>query len=322
MHRSLALTFVGPAGQPPTLERLARFADDAGLRSVWVSDHVLFPATLDKETYPYASNGAFDNDGDRGCLDSLTTLAWLAAIAPRVRLGVGVLVLPQRNPVIVAKVLSTLDVLSGGRAELGVGAGWCAEEFAALGADFANRGAVLDEYLQVIDTLFRDRRPQFSGTHYSISDVIFEPKPVQRPGPPLHVGGNSPAAVRRAARVADVWQAVSLDVAGAADARARLDRACEQIGRDPGQVRLGLRCFFHLTGTPNDEQVLATAPAAHLVGSADQLGERLAAYAEAGVTEIFFSPLLRHDAQLYVDQVQRFVSQVEVPAATAAPVAG
>jgi alkanesulfonate monooxygenase SsuD/methylene tetrahydromethanopterin reductase-like flavin-dependent oxidoreductase (luciferase family) len=133
---------------------------------------------------------------------------------------------------------------------------------------------------------------------------------VQRPWPPIYVGGNSAPALRRAARFGDFWQPVSLEPAAVAAARERLDSACEAIGRDPGEVGLSLRCFFHLTGTEYDRAVEASLSPGQLCGSSAMLAEQVAEYDEAGVGEVLFSPLLRHDPELYVDQMEGFVAGV------------
>jgi alkanesulfonate monooxygenase SsuD/methylene tetrahydromethanopterin reductase-like flavin-dependent oxidoreductase (luciferase family) len=191
---------------------------------------------------------------------------------------------------------------------LGAGAGWLRAEFDALDADFEARGAVTDEYLSVYQTLCRDERPQFDGEHYRVSDIVFAPKPVQRPWPPIHIGGNSTPAVRRAARLGDGWQPVSLPIEDVPHARARLDAQCEAAGRDPADVRLSLRCFYHVTGTPFDAQVRETLSPGQYLAEPAALAEQFRGFAEHGVEEVLFTPMLRHDSDLYVDQVERLIA--------------
>jgi probable F420-dependent oxidoreductase len=279
------------------------------MAGLWVPDHLVFPGAFPAD-YPYTDSGRFDGGGRLACLESVTTLAWLAHLAPTVRLGVSVLILPQRNPVAVTKAIATLDVLSAGRAVFGAGVGWLREEFDALGADFDDRGAYMDEYLAVYQALCRDQRPAFAGRHYQLPEVVFEPKPVQRPWPPIHIGGNSPAALRRAARVGDAWQPVGLSPEAVGDARERLDRECVAASRDPGEVGLSLRCFFHITGSVFDVAVARSGNPGQLIGEPGAIAEQLQGYSEAGVDELLFSPLLHHDASLYVEQVERFVHEV------------
>lgn len=200
MKRSFALQFgvclpTFPFGVTPSAERIAEIAHTAetlGYDSIWASDHVLPPA--DKPRY--------------GLLyEALTTLSYLAGVTRRVRLGTSVLVLPQRNAILVAKQIATLDVLSSGRVILGVGAGWIEGEFAALGADFRRRGRHLDESIRVLRTLWREPQPRFAGEFYRFSDVLFDPRPLQPAGPPVWIGGYTDAALRRAAALGDAWHA-------------------------------------------------------------------------------------------------------------------
>jgi probable F420-dependent oxidoreductase len=309
MNFGLAMVFMGSCGEPPMLRRLAALVDEAGMPSIWAPDHTVFPPDA-PAGYPYTKSGSFDPAQGLACHDSITTLAWVSELAPRARVGISVLVVPNRNPVLMTKALATVDVLSGGRAMLGAGAGWLAEEFEALGADFARRGAVTDEYLQIYQALCRDDRPSFAGEHYRLPEVVFSPKPVQRPWPPIYVGGNSAPALRRAARYGDFWQPVSQDEQGVAGAREKLDRACEQIGRDPGDVGLSMRCYFHVNGTEYDGAVADALSPGQLVGSVAELAERVNGLAEAGVEEVVFAPLVRHEPELYFDQMQKFGREV------------
>jgi probable F420-dependent oxidoreductase len=184
-----------PFGVPPSranLVAIAQAAERLQYASVWVSDHVLVPA--DKPRYGQL-------------YEVLTTLAYLAGVTQRVRLGTSVLVLPQRDAILTAKQIATLDDLSGGRVIIGLGAGWMEGEFANLGADFHRRGRHLDEGIYVMQTLWRDAAPQYAGAFYHFTDVLFGPKPAQAGGPALWIGGVSAAAIRRAALLGDGWHA-------------------------------------------------------------------------------------------------------------------
>jgi probable F420-dependent oxidoreductase len=184
-----------PFGVQPSTDAIvavAQAAERLQYDSVWVSDHVLVPEDRSRYGQLY---------------EVLTTLAYVAARTERIRLGVSVLVLPQRHAVLVAKQIATLDNLSGGRVILGVGAGWMQGEFDNLGADFHRRGRHTDEALRVLKTLWQEEQPQFAGEFYRFRHVLFGPRPVQPGGPPIWIGGNSEPALRRAVTLADGWHA-------------------------------------------------------------------------------------------------------------------
>jgi probable F420-dependent oxidoreductase len=184
-----------PFGIHPSTEAIAAVAQAAErlqYDSVWVSDHVLVPTDRPRYGHVY---------------EALTTLAYVAGKTERLRLGVSVLVLPQRHAILAAKQLATLDNLSGGRLIVGVGVGWMQGEFDNLGADFHRRGRHTDEALRVLKCLWQEEQPQFSGAFYRFRDVLFAPKPMQPGGPPIWIGGNSAAAWRRAVTLADGWHA-------------------------------------------------------------------------------------------------------------------
>jgi len=176
---------------PESLGRRARAAEDAGFESIWIGDHIALP--LD------APDDAHDPR-----LEAVVTLAHLAAVTRRVRLALGVIVLPQRQPVLLAKQLTSIDVLSEGRLIVGLGVGYLEDELRALGAALAGRGARTDEHIAAMRALWDEPTPEFDGRFVSFSNVLQRPRPVQRPHPPIVIGGESPAAYRRA-RAADGW---------------------------------------------------------------------------------------------------------------------
>lgn len=184
-----------PFGVKPSRETIvgiAQAAERLNYDSVWVSDHILVPK--DKPRYGHI-------------YEVLTTMAYLAGMTERLILGTSVLVLPQRDAILVAKQIATLDDLSGGRVIIAVGVGWIEGEYNNLGADFHRRGKHLNEAIQVMKTLWGDDDPQFSGEFYNFKDVLFSPKPAQAGGPPIWVGGASEAAIRRMALLGDGWNA-------------------------------------------------------------------------------------------------------------------
>jgi probable F420-dependent oxidoreductase len=184
---------------------MARAAEDAGADSLWVADHLVM---VDRETtdYPYSPDGKPGWNVEADIFESFSCCALMAGVTSRCELGTAVVVLPQRNTLEVAKVAATIDALSGGRFVLGVGAGWNSQEFAALGYSFADRGPRMSEMLQVLRASWAGRPTRFDGEHVKVpAGVVLHPRPVRNPGPPLLVGGNSDAALRRAAEFGDGW---------------------------------------------------------------------------------------------------------------------
>ncbi len=200
----------GPMASPEALRSLAQRAEDLTFDSVWVSDHIILPRQVDS-FYPYAADGVATFRPDQPYYDPIATLNFLAGCTQTIRLGTHVLIIPYRNPVLTAKMLATLDVLSGGRVTLGVGVGWMEEEFQALGLDtFAQRGAVTNEYLRLFKELWTKEEPEFQGEYYQLSGAGFLPKPVQQPHPPIWIGGHTGPALRRAAELGDGWMPIGL----------------------------------------------------------------------------------------------------------------
>jgi probable F420-dependent oxidoreductase len=182
---------------------IARTAERAGFESLWMGDHLTFPTIL--PPHPYAKSGVGHQQTDTPWFDPWITLTYLAAVTKRIKLGTDVYVLPLRDPFVTAKAVGTLDLLSKGRVILGVGVGWCKPEFAAVDQEFHNRGRRCDELIDAIKVLWTDDVAEYHGEHYNFGPVKFEPKPVQRPHPPIHYGGISPAALKRAAERCDGW---------------------------------------------------------------------------------------------------------------------
>jgi probable F420-dependent oxidoreductase len=226
--------------------QVAQAAERAGFAFLSVNDHVIVPGRLGS-VYPYTQGGAWAAAEHGHCLDQLATLAFLAGCTSRLRLLTSVMVVPHRPPIATAKMLATIDVLSGGRLILGVGAGWMQEEFALLGAPFAERGKVTDEYLEAFKVLWTQQRPAYAGNHVNFADVIFEPKPMQKPHPPIWVGGESAAALRRTVKLGDAWYPGSNSQTAPLDTPPRLARAifglrrtAQSAGRDPATIAVSL----------------------------------------------------------------------------------
>jgi probable F420-dependent oxidoreductase len=233
------------APTPEAATHLARTIEAAGYESVWTIEHVVVPAGYES-TYPYSKSGRMPGGEAFDSPDPLIWLTHVAAATTTLRLATGVLVLPQRNPIVLAKQLATLDVLSGGRVTLGIGAGWLAEEFAALGVPFDDRGARADEYVAVLRALWTQEVASFSGEFVSFADVYCRPLPVQRPIP-IVVGGHSPRAARRAGELGDGFFPASASWGDLPELVVAVRRAAERAGRDPDTIEVTM-------GTRPDEE--------------------------------------------------------------------
>jgi probable F420-dependent oxidoreductase len=230
-----------PIASPDFIVPFAQHAEAIGIESIFFVDHIVFPASQDAR-YPYAADGAYpwDND-DMQLPEPLMLFAFLAAVTTTLRFGTAVLVLPQRNPLLLAKQLATVDRLSRGRVELGIGAGWLEDEFRALGYDFATRGQRTDEYIEVLRTLWNDEVASYHGATIQFDRIKLTTRPVQPGGVPIIVGGHSAPALRRAGRLGDAF----LPAMNAAQERERwpelwatVQRAAREAGRAPDAIEL------------------------------------------------------------------------------------
>ena len=221
------------------LRTLGREAEDRGFESIWVAEHVVMFDDYASQ-YPYADNGRFPGGGDTGLLEPLTALTYLAAVTDRIRLGTGICLVPQRNPVYTAKQVVDLDNLSGGRVDFGIGVGWLEEEFDVLNVPFAKRGARTDEYLQVMRALWTEDPSSFEGDHYRLPETRMYPKPVQTPHPPIHVGGESKAALRRVARHGQGWYTFNRAPEDLDAPLAELDQLLGAAGRSRSDIQLSV----------------------------------------------------------------------------------
>lgn len=216
--------------RPEQMADVAVRAEALGFESVWVAEHLVFPSTI-QSRYPYAAEGVPPINPATPLLDPLMVLMQVAARTQRIRLGTNVYILPLRHPIAVARMVTTLDVLSGGRVSFGVGLGWLAEEFEAVGLDFATRAVRGREAIRALRALWTEEEPSFHGRTVQFGPVRFEPKPAQRPHPPILVGGESPAALKRAAELGDGWYGVGHTPETAAGQVARLREQLAAAGR-------------------------------------------------------------------------------------------
>lgn len=277
----------GPLATPEALVTIAKRGEQLGYDSISLGDHILVPKDIDS-TYPYTETGEFPGSSSGSSMDQLTVLSYLAGQTEQIKLATSVMIVPHRNPLVAAKALTTIDVLSKGRLIVGIGAGWMKEEFDALGIPpFAERGAVTDEYIQAIKELWTSEDPTFDGKYCSFSNITFLPKPVQQPHPPIWVGGESRRAMRRAARYCDGWYPIDSNPQfplGTPDQLAegmkRMGSYAEQAGRDPGEIEVIYRTHkYQLSrngGVSAAERPLFT-------GSGAQIGGDIRQFEELGV---------------------------------------
>lgn len=215
---------------------ICRTAEAAGFESLWGGEHVILPTRIESK-YPYTADGKIPAEPDTPIPDPLIWLAFAAAAAPTLRLGTCILIVPQRNPVVLAKELATLDRLSGGRVELGIGVGWLREEFDALGVPWARRGARNDEYVAAMRALWQGPHASFHGEFVDFESVTCSPRPVNG-AIPILVGGDTDAAIRRAVRIADGYFPGEGDVHRLGALVERLRREAEAAGRDPAGIEI------------------------------------------------------------------------------------
>jgi probable F420-dependent oxidoreductase len=263
----------GAWGTPGYLTAFAGRAEDAGYASLWSFQRLLVPEGSGMEPV-YLS-----------VLDPMVALGYVAATTSRIRLGVAVINLPFVSPAVLAKQATTVDVLSGGRFDLGLGIGWMPEEFAAAGASTPRRGARTEEYLAVLRTLWADEVSSFDGEFYTIPAGRQDPRPVQKPGPPVLLGGMSRPAIERAGRIADGWITSSrADLSKISAAVATIREAASAAGRDPDAVRIVCRGVVMA-----DAEVMGPDGGRRLLsGSFAQIREDAAWLGEQGVTELFY----------------------------------
>ena len=280
----------GSSINPDALTDIAKLGDRLGFFCMVMPDHVLQPNKV-SSPYPYSVTGDIleaGQSGDGEWPEQVTTLAFLAGITEHIKLVTSVMIIPYRNPILTAKMLSTLDMLSKGRLILGAGVGWMEEEFELLNAEpFAERGAVTNEYLKAFIELWTSDHPTFEGTYVNFSDITFLPKPVQKPYPPIWIGGQSRPAIRRAAQIGDCWHPVGaipaapLEPEELAEKLVLLRQDAEKVGRDPASIQVSVKAPLY---DSND----TSGPRRRFTGSPDDVRQDVQTYSDIGVTHLIF----------------------------------
>ena len=282
----------GSSARPELLAQVAQKAEALGYESVWIPEHLAVPIEM-QTPYPYSADGKFPGGTTVAIHDPFLALAYVAACTQRIRLGTGVFVLPLRNTLAVAKAVASLDVLSQGRFIFGIGIGWLAEEFAAAGMSFKDRAPRAREAIAVMKALWTEETPRFSGRFHNFPALGFNPKPVQKPHPPLIFGGESHAALKRAAELGDGWYGVQFTPASIAPSLATLKERVEAAGRD----------FSRLEITSGIDRSLYPLTLDTVRRFADAGVHRLMVFAPG------FVPRSRYETELY-PQLERFAEEI------------
>lgn len=312
MKFGLHLGTRGAAMDPAGLITIAKRAEELGFGHLGLSDHVVLTEHV-TTPYPYTKNRKWFAQDTGECLDQLTALSFVAAATTDIRLLTSVMVLPHRHPILSAKMLATIDHLSGGRLTVGVGAGWMREEIELLGApSYERRGQLSDEYIGAFRALWSQERPAFEGDFIEFSDVLFAPKPVQQPGPPIWIGGEARPARRRAGVLGDGWYPVGNNAIAPFDTVDRYEsglaevrRFAEDAARDPSALETGLYVIWYRLG----EEELVDGRRRPFTGSAASIVEDVGRYGEAGLENLVIG-FETNELSVALDNIEQFADAV------------
>ncbi|MFB3052278.1 MAG: TIGR03619 family F420-dependent LLM class oxidoreductase [Dehalococcoidia bacterium] len=299
MRLGFNLPQIGPAAGPEAIVRVAQRAEELGYDSVWVTERLLYPI---KPQTPYMAtpDGSLP-EAYKTVLDPLESLTFVAGQTSRVALGTSILDMPYYNPVMLARRLTTLDVLSGGRLRLGLGLGWSQDEFDAAGVSMKQRGRRADEFLSVLKAIWTTDPVEFQGEFYQVPKSVILPKPVQKPHPPIYLAAFSPGGLKRTATMANGWLPAGLPPDAMKQMIAGLSDMAQQAGRDPNELEVVVRANILVTDEALGEDRWI------FTGSSEQIKSDIAATREVGVAEIHFDPSVSPDGV----SVDGFLSRME-----------
>jgi len=284
-------------------------AEALGFDSLWVSDQIVIPSKL-SASFTYGTTGTYDIEANQNFFEALSVLSYLAGRTTRVQLGTSVLVLPYRQPLVVAKQWATLDALSGGRTILGVGAGFMREQFEVLGMDtFDRRGTATDDAIRIFRAAWAPgAEVSFAGELYRFPPIRFLPKPVRPGGPPIWVGGNGRRSIRRAAELGDGWHAVRIGVNELRIGVATLHELLDRNGRQPSEVIPSAKFRLYAPGTAP----LGEPHESELTGRAELIAEKIRAYRDAGLRYLVLDPT-QHSASTEAQEAIEFFAREVKP---------
>ncbi len=291
MKIGFALPNIGPIGTAEAVTKVAQRAEALGYHSLWTVERLLYPVKP-QNPYPGTPDGSLPAPY-KHVLDPLATLLFAAAQTKKITLGTSVLDIPYYNPVTLARRLTTIDFLSNGRLRVGFGLGWSKDEMEAAGADMTTRGAMADEFLQVLKAIWTTDPSGFKGKFYSLPKSHIYPKPVQKPHPPIYLAAFAPPALKRLATMADGWNPVAIPAAGMAQMFAGIKQMAKEAGRDPSTLTMVVRANLEFSDKPlgKDKERMIFS------GSFDQIKEDVAACREIGAHEVFFDPVFSQGGQ-------------------------
>jgi len=288
MKIGFGLPNIGPLGSAENIAQVAERAEALGYDSLWTIERLLWPV---KPKTPYPVSGGHLPDGYKYSLDPLDTLTYAAAWTKKIALGTSVLDIPFYNPVLLARRLTTIDILSQGRLRIGFGLGWSQDEMDAAGANMKTRGALADEFLQVLKAIWTTNPVKFEGKFFRVPESMINFKPVQKPHPPIYMAAFAPAALKRVATLADGWNPVAVPPAGMQQMFGSIQQMAKEAGRDPGRLVMVVRGNLHLTEKP------LGADRALFAGNFDQVREDAQACAKIGAHELIYDVTFEPQAQ-------------------------
>jgi probable F420-dependent oxidoreductase len=319
MNFGFAIPPRGSLATPENIGRLAQQGEAMGFGILAVTDHIIFPRNI-QSSYPGGASGQYYAAGESQgeYLEPLALLSFLAGITSSAKLLTAVMVLPNRPPILTAKMLATIDVLSRGRVIVGCGVGWMREEFEVLRSPpFEKRGAICNEYIRAFRELWTQDNPTFDGEFCRFADIEFAPKPVQKPHPPIWTGGESPAAVRRAGRLADGWYPFTQDVhvplatpQQFATHAAQVKQHAQEAGRDPAGIDFAYSASWY---NEDEGERLADGARRSFTGTPAQIADDIKRFAEAGVRHMMFPMIVRRPGvtvQQSLERMERFATKV------------
>jgi probable F420-dependent oxidoreductase len=280
MKLGFALPNIGSLGSATSVAKVAQRAEELGYSSLWTVERLLWPVKP-QTPYPVTPDGSLPEQY-KYVLDPLDTLTFAAAHTKTIALGTSVLDIPYYNPVMLARRVTALDVFSNGRARLGLGLGWSQDEMDAAGADMKKRGAMADEFLQVLKAIWTTNPVEFHGKFYHVPKSYIGPKPVQKPHPPIYMAAFAPPALKRLATLADGWNPVMIPAAGMAQMFGSIQQMAKEAGRDPSKLVLLVRANLEITDKPLGKE------RAIFAGTLDQIQDDVATCRDIGAHELFF----------------------------------
>lgn len=289
MKIGFSLPNIGPIGTPEAVSKVAQRAEALGYSSLWTIERLLWPLKPQRP-YPGTPDGSLP-EVYRRVLDPLDALTFAAAQTKKIRLGTSVLDMPYHKPVVLARRLATIDVLSNGRLSVGLGLGWSKDEMDATNADITTRGAMADEFIPLLKAIWTTNPVEFHGKFFNVPKSYIDLKPVQKPHPPIYLGAFVPAALKRLARLADGWNPVFLPINVMGEMFGSIKQMAREAGRDPSDLSMIVHAGVGLTEKPMGED------RSIFMGSLEQIADDVRQCAKIGASEVFFDPTFARDGQ-------------------------